>query len=588
MTFDANLVPQFLFFALCTVVFAFLRPAMIRDYDGRRLPYNPQSRLIVVIIYLLIYSTLTVALELAGAAIRSVFSDIPHAGRFLNSVHLTAPFYSIALLGVLWQIPFIKEVDRAFLIALHSTRNARDNAILLSQHLMRCQFSPSNEERHHYENELNEHNVFLKDKAAEQIETIVVHNWRKVSTLIRLVQGWNETGYRVLNEEETLRFEEALTSHQRKTSLACHMINMFQKLGKEVDPSRIVAGLREIIGAGAKGTGEEAITARLKSILADAGNGAEFEPSAELSAEEFKNYVQQMGNYFQAEYRSLLQQVARLAAQCVVLSGSVRTERLDQLKSTGFAGIGHFNYMSFNRLLWVFFVTAFGGYIIMLYGSGSANAAALARFAVTIAIAGLIGAVVGSFRNLARASDPRWDIYFFAGLLSAALFIGFTVLQNIVIRGIPVTSLDVDTAAPHWNDVLPPRTIPFSLLSLAVTISVAYLARFKNWRGLTAWLGPKGDYFERAIDGLLVSAAVLVSYYAALALLPLLNLPLPPNIERQMSEWAQLPKVITIVLPYPIQWPLQIFAFVVGALFVRDVRTSAHATIVDLESTKGP
>jgi hypothetical protein len=302
------------------------------------------------------------------------------------------------------------------------------------------------------------------------------------------------------------------------------------------------------------------------------------ESPVELSAEQFLGYVHQIESYFQAEYRTLLQQMAQLTSKSIVLSGAARVERLEQLKTTGFAGIGYFNYVSVDRLLWIFLLAAFGGYLVMFYGVGGGNPQGLARFAVTMAVAGLIGGIVGSIRSYARASEPRWDVYLGAGLLSVGLYLGFTVLHNIALKGLPVAG---DATGPLWTELLPPRSIPFSLLHLTLTVAICYFARQKSWNLLPGSLDHFNRYFDRIIDGVLVSLAVLVGYYVALALLPLFKLGLPPNVEQQMEAWHELPRLITIMLPYPVLLPLQTLAFLIGFLFVRDVRTSAHATIVE-------
>jgi hypothetical protein len=70
--------------------------------------------------YLLIYATLAVTVQFFTNPIKSLLKDLPLTSNFFGSVHLTAPFYAIAVLGALWQIRFLKEIDRVFLIALHS------------------------------------------------------------------------------------------------------------------------------------------------------------------------------------------------------------------------------------------------------------------------------------------------------------------------------------------------------------------------------------------------------------------------------------------------------------------------------------
>jgi hypothetical protein len=79
-----------------------------------------------------------------------------------------------------------------------------------------------------------------------------------------------------------------------------------------------------------------------------------------------------------------------------------------------------------------------------------------------------------------------------------------------------------------------------------------------------------------------LSVAILISHYIAIDMLPLFNARAEdiPYIRDHMENWQQLPAWIKVVFPFPIVAPLQILAFMMGALYVRDARLSAHATIV--------
>jgi len=573
---------QFAFFGACILIFALLRPAMVRDYDGRRLPANLQSTSIIAIMYLSTYAILVLVLIFFANVINDVPRMIPQAGgllRSLQTIHLAAPFYAIATLGALWQIPFFSEIDRAFLISLHNSRNFRDNTLLLTHHLAHCEFHPSTVERSHYEDELNQLGVYFRDNEGKQIERVIVHNWRKVSTLIRMVQSWNEDASRVLSSDDMKQFVELEMSHRRKTMLALEIIRFTQQIGKDTDPTAMLSNLRELLAAGSSVQMPESVEAYLREKLGQSSE-QKLQSPIELSAEQFNNYVHQIEKYFEAEYRTLLQQIALLTARSVVLARSVREARLDQLKAAGFVGIGHLSHVSVERLISSFFAAMFGGLLIIYFGlSGALPARNLpgcereaelwivSGFAVTLAIAGLIGAIVGSSRANARSTEPRWEIYLGAGLLAAASQISFTVLIKPVLMKLMyemhvMSCGDIPPSPIGWS-------IAFSLQHLAICISIAYLARQKSWHLLPAGLSQFDRYLMRAVDGALVCVAVLVGYAGTLALLDLIELD-PPKLVTQM----------------PVQGAVLVglFAFLIGALFLRDARLSAHATIVDADS----
>src|SRR5262245_7603291 len=131
---------------LAIALFAVVRPTTIRDYDNQRLPYNPTARVIFVLLYVLIYVALAIALYVSGQTITRVLELLPYASSYIKSladqITLGAPVVAFVALGGLWQIPFIKEMERAFLITLHSTRHLHNDIQLLSQRLVSGVFDP--------------------------------------------------------------------------------------------------------------------------------------------------------------------------------------------------------------------------------------------------------------------------------------------------------------------------------------------------------------------------------------------------------------------------------------------------------------
>jgi len=116
---------------LAITLFAVIRPTTIRDYDNQRLPYNPTARVIFVLIYVFIYVALAVSLYVSGQTLSTVLEPLPYAASYTkslaNQVTVGAPILAFVTLGGLWQIPFIKEMERAFLITLHSTRHLHND-----------------------------------------------------------------------------------------------------------------------------------------------------------------------------------------------------------------------------------------------------------------------------------------------------------------------------------------------------------------------------------------------------------------------------------------------------------------------------
>jgi hypothetical protein len=579
-------IPQFVFFGLLFVIFALVRPETIRDFDNRRLPNNPGARFTIVLVYLLVYAIVTAVFALfVGSLHQVVPTSLTSIAEKLNlkDLHLQAPFYATAALGGLWSIPFFKEIERHFVLRVHDTGHLQGDVELLSHHLQRCQFAPSVAERNRNLNDLKKFGVFVRDDGTEIVDMRNVNNWRKVSTLLRLLREWNRDPLPVLSAEEVKALQEIETAHDRKTHLAMtiiKVIKMMQEASQGQGASELLSDLmRKLSTSQPLGRGDLAeVEAQAKSMVgADTQSGTQ---AIKLSPAEFRAYLSEIEKYFEIEYDLLLQETAVLAAKATVLARAAGPQRLAQLKEVGFTGLGHIERINLDLVLWFFLVTTIGGFIVMSFGfrpnatpAGRAMAEDLARFSATMGMAGLIGTFVGSRRRYARAIYPPWSIYLIWGVISAALFVGAAVLHEVIRTA---TGYVPPPDQPAFSLL---RQIPYGLLPFMVTVSICYLARVRRWQARRP--GVMGQLIERAVDGICVSAAVFACSYVAIELYRLLNGDLP-YLVRQMSEsWHALPSVITMVLPYPIYWPLQVLTFLIGFIVVRDVRRVAHSTIVD-------
>jgi hypothetical protein len=556
-------------FTLAIALFALLRPSMVRDYDNQPLPYNPTARVIFVILYVLMYAALAVALYVSGQTVARFLELLPYVKSLADQVTVGAPVVAFVTLGALWQIPFIKELERAFLITLHSTRHLHNDIQLLSQRLAGGVFDPPAAERTLNLNLLKKYGVFVKDDDPGPVDIMTINNWRKVSSLLRLLRVWNEDRTSILNTEDRRLFDKIQTAHDRKTQLAMTIIRMTRQAPNGTETSKLLVDLMQRLSGSVpinRGDLSE-VEARAKSILGDGVQGGTL-PPVRLTPEEFRACLNEIIGYFEIEYDILVQQLAQLVAKSTVLAGDKASERLEQLKGIGFSGLGRIERISLDVVLWLFLVATFGGFLVVyIPNMGQAtNPQALARFAFSMSIAGLIGALVGSVRRHTRALNAPWTRYFAAGLVAAALYVGFTLVHNLIneILQIPLASGQRPFSLED--------TMTWSLLPLMLTVAIAYLARVTSWSRLPA-LGQFNPVVERIIDGICVSAVVLIGYYGAVVLHPILGIELPPRLLARMAE--------SHILPIPIFPPLQALAFLIGFFFVRDVRRVAHATIVE-------
>jgi hypothetical protein len=556
---------------LAITLFAVVRPNTIRDYDNQRLPYNPTARVIFVLLYVFIYVALAVALYVSGQTLSRVLEPLPYASSYVKSladqVTVGAPVLAFVTLGGLWQIAFIKEMERAFLITLHSARHLHNDIQLLSQRLVSGVFDPPATERSLNLNHLQKHGVFVRDDNPGPVDLTTINNWRKVSSLLRILRGWETEHATKLTAEDKALLDKIQTAHERKTHLAMTIIRVTRQSPQGAETTKLLGELMHRLSTSAhlNRTDLDEVEARAKAILGE--DPADKLRPVRLSPEEFAVCLNAIVGYFEIEYDILVQQLALLAAKCTVLAGDVAPDRLEQLKAVGFSGLGRIERISLDLVLWLFLITTVGGFLVVYVPrmGETTNPQALARFALSMSIAGLIGALVGSVRRNARAIHAPWSKYFSAGLVAAALYVGFTLVHNLV-NELLQTPRPAGQRPFSLED-----TMTWSLLPLVLTVAIAYLARVTGWSRLT-WLGGASPIMERVIDGAVVSAVVLVGYYGAVVLHPLLGVELSQRFQERMAA--------SHIMPIPIFWPLQLLAFFIGFCFVRDVRRIAHSTIV--------
>ena len=150
-------------FTLAIALFALIRPTMVRDYDNQPLPNNATARVIFVILYVLIYVALAVGLYLSGQTVAQFLPPLPYVKSVADQMTTGAPVVALVTLGTLWQVPFTKELERAFLVTLHSTRHLHNDILLLTQQLVGGVFDPPAAERSLNLNMLKKHGVFVRD-----------------------------------------------------------------------------------------------------------------------------------------------------------------------------------------------------------------------------------------------------------------------------------------------------------------------------------------------------------------------------------------------------------------------------------------
>jgi hypothetical protein len=564
-----------LVFTLIVAAWAVARPAMVRDSDNRRLPPNLTARLIIVLLYALIYAGLVAAFVFAKPFVMTALNVLPdQIESAFKSLEKQGPLLAVMALAGLHSLAPFREAERAFIIWIHSVRHLHGDTTTLIAHFQTCVFTPSDVEHQKNLDELARHNIFLTDSNARGIDLPSVNTWRKLTTMLRCLRAWNKERQRVLSDAQMEMLEEVERAHARKTRLATEILRLLNHVSSGKGTTEILNQLSALLAATSHSdrSSVAGVEVQLKALL---GGGAPTQDaSVHLSSKELQGFLSQIDGYFQVEYQILLRQAAELTALSIVYAGDLAPERLRELKKLGFLGLGHIEPVSFDRILWLFFVISIGGFAIFymlryqqLKALPGANRTGLllglGMFSVTMALAALLGAAFGSNKRYVHAQYTPWGAYLTAGLISVGLF------ETAHAVRILLTAPEGIGAAP--GEVLPLyRQVPWAAIPFLLTIGICWLARLNDWPTPRRFLPTQlaQAIWERCLDGATLAALIFIAYSSAVGLHEVLGIDLPGTLKDD---------------PYDLKvfLPLMLFGFLIGAVAVRDSRRAGRATIVE-------
>ncbi|HWB44732.1 MAG TPA: hypothetical protein VG900_04765 [Hyphomicrobiaceae bacterium] len=569
--------------AALAALWAGFRPDMVRDNDGRRLPPSVSARLTFVLLFVILYLSITAVLHFLPYFVKPMSLIAGPVANILAKDNI--PIYGLLLLFSGYSIAPTREVERSLLAWMHSTSHLRDDIQALVDHLQNCELLVSPEEQRRNLQLLEELEVYVIDGDSAGISLASVTAWRKTASLLRHVRGWNAEEPRVLNREEMQALEEIEKAHGRKTRLAMDIVRMLEGMREGGDPARALTAVTDILARASHGNrqGVAELEAKAQASLESAG-----EPSADrpvrLSSSELQDYLKKIEGYFHVEYRLLLERISRLAAKSIMRAGDLAPQRLEGLKASGFQGLGRISPISTNRILWMFLSVAVGGFLIYyvvwypavlerlrtlhnitdpqaLLLQGRSFLIGISTFVTCMAFAAMIGALFGSNPAQARASETPWGRYFVAGLVATVAFFLLQIAREFVILGLSLTKAPLTPVDPVARMV---GVAPWFVLPFVTAFAICWLARQRHWslganESLAATL-------ERVADGVVLGLLMLPGYAIAVAMVELII--------------GDLPKIFISRFDSAIMGILSLVGFLIGALVVRDVRTAAHAQVV--------
>jgi hypothetical protein len=570
-------------------LWAVFRPDLVRDNDGRRLPYSLTARVSFTVLFVFAYLALAASFLFGGFFIKSISQLVGPVPRFLqdfdNQAFVLALFASFGLYSF---APF-REVERNVLSWMHDTQHLRGELEALATHLEDCVFNTSPEEHIRNLKALEAAEIYITDDNARSINLESVIAWRKTASLLRRVREWNAVGPRVLSNEEMELLREIDLAHSRKTRLAVDIIRIFDGIREGDSSASALSAVSDMLSRAAHGNRAGVAQAE---AAAQAQLGSEPAPAPRpirITGEQLQQYLKKIEGYFIVEYRLLLSRVARLAAKSIIRAGDVADHRLDDLKAAGFEGLGSIRPLTSHRILWLFLAVAIGGfltYYLLWYDInlqrvrdlpglslteeqitviGQTTLIGIGFFVTTIAFASLIGALAGSTSANARGKEAPWGKYFLAGLMAIAAFFLLQLIREALVFAIGLSDALSLIRPSTWVTRLRANA-PWCVLPFFITVGICWLARQKPWQPLGA-LGENGTaLLQRLSDGVVVGFLMLPAFLIAISVLLMSGSQLPPVLRNRFD--------LTVVAI------LAILGFIVGATVVRDVRTAAHTRVV--------
>lgn len=624
-------------FSGIVLLWALMRPASIRDDDNRRLPRNVTARLFLVAVYLLAYLILVGAFHTGGAKLVAAMGDrltdfvsATSPLRFLPSslmskVATQAPYTAFSILACLMCLAPCREIERRFLIWSHGSSSLHGKSQDLALHLEDCDYVPTDAERERNISTIGDLDVILTDHDTRLIDLESVQLWRKTNVLLRLLEQWNEGDARILNKREIGQLQDVKQSHERKTRLALGVVNMLAHGGGS---GAALSKVQDLLSVAAKGDRQQAALAEAQVGVLVGETGAE--PSASgpvrLSSADLRKHLAVINNYLLAEYKLIVRRLGQLAAKSVVLSGDVAPRRLEALKSVGFKGLGRIDPISVNSILRVFLIVGIGGFLVfyllryrdirqqlssagvdleLAHKAGLGMLMLFASFSLIMAIAALIGAMVGSRHDTTPGRRFPWRSIVAAGTGSAGMFflihwaqLPYSQDAMLQMRNARMQEMDLrasrirlaqapgHAAAPSADQArIPLPTVkdapiklrnlaPWSTLPFLITVGICLLGQLSAWPRPARITQRSFDCgsCERVLDGLAFAALMIVGVWLARVITDVFGLASGSMPNEVLTNWQIFVRMYL---------PMSVFGFLIGAAVVHDVRIAAHSRIVE-------
>lgn len=542
-------------FSVLLVIWTIARVRLEKDLTGRDLQPNKLAKLVYVLFYILLFSIFCVVFYKGGVALDSVQNLVksylkiePEA--FDSLAKLGAPFIAFSLIAIMFSFKIFRDIDKAWLIWLHSISYLEEDTQVLENYLVEDDFNISEEENAANRKYVEEKFLlFIVDDQSQEPNIQSIDDWRKVQSLLRQTRIWNPKKKTVLTEEEEVELSDIEEANERRTGVAIAILRLAHAKLKESgsEPNavqKIVDIIRQYSTTLPQGAEElTKIEAKINEKFGESISTDEPTPII-ISSKEL-NFLNKKINYFLGvEFKLLLRRSAKLAARSIMYAGDKSVERLQKIKETGYVSLGKIERITIDRLLQFFIICSLGFPVLFSFILVSPQKNPyLIGFSVGCSV--LCGAVIGSNRGLVKKPSTPWTWYIMAGLASCLIFTFvetgyYAIFEQGAKRLFPIIN-------------------PYMAFHFFLAFGICKLARVKKW---SKYQFLKGNLGQRTCDGI---GLVMFQVIALSVLYSSVVFFYPDKLDRIFT----MPFIIFVVLIY----------FLIGFIVVKDVRRVAYSKI---------
>jgi len=220
--------PTIMFGIGVTFIWGFVWAGVMRDQENQPLPSSFAAKLFFALSLSVLYLALVIGGFLAPGILQHLkflgLNDLP------ENIVRQIPLFVIIFMGALYSLPQVKDIAQRYAILLHNAQYRYSDEIVLQRHFQTCAFAPSQDELSSNIDYIRQFDVYITDRDHASLKLDAVSAWRKVASLLRLLEDECRASNSVLSAAEREEVARLAEAHRRKTQLAMNIVRMVEHL----------------------------------------------------------------------------------------------------------------------------------------------------------------------------------------------------------------------------------------------------------------------------------------------------------------------------------------------------------------------